>query len=288
MLESDQGAGSERQKQELQEEIWRLEGILEECTIDSQEIETAAERLSELFDQLDAIENDEKNIETGGSNSKERGSFYKLDSRAKTILKGLQFEEAMLKTPGNLLSGGWRMRMALALALYSQPDVLLLDEPTNHLDLSAVLFLENFLVDKNMTVVVVSHDGHFLDAVCTDMIKFEDCKLRYHVGNYSSFREREEQLWARNCSKADAVARQEKKAKEFIAKQRSMANSKHRDDNKQRQAAERQKKLGRIGLFAENGQRFKLLAEGNTKKGGSNRAGQWKLHKFRWVSIILC
>lgn len=124
-----------------------------------------------------------------------------------------------------------------------------------------------------MTIVVVSHDGHFLDAVCTDMIKFENCKLKYHVGNYSSFRKMEEQTWARNSSKADAVARKEKKAMEFIQKQRSMTNSKHRDDNKQKQAAERQKKLGRIGLFAENGQKFKLLAEGKTKKGGSNRAG---------------
>ena len=81
------------------------------------------------------------------------------------------------------------------------------------------------------------------------MIKFEDGKLKYHVGNYSSFREMEEQAWARNCSTGDAAARKEKKAKEFILKQRSMSNSKHRDDNKQRQAAERQKKLGRIGLY---------------------------------------
>ena len=81
------------------------------------------------------------------------------------------------------------------------------------------------------------------------------------------------QTWQRNCSKADAAARQEKKAKEFIQKQRSMANSKHRDDNKMKQAAERQKKLGRIGLYSENGQKFKLLAVGNTKRGGANRAG---------------
>jgi len=127
-------------------------------------------------------------------------------------------------------------------------------------------------VGHGCTALVVSHDGHFLDAVCTDMIKFENGSLKYHAGNYSSFVESEEQAWARHRATGDAAARKEKKAKEFIAKQRSMGTSKHRDDNKQKQAAERQKKLGRIGLFAENGHKFSLLAEGRTGSGGSNRA----------------
>jgi len=92
------------------------------------------------------------------------------------------------------------------------------------------------------------------------MITFDNAKLSYHVGNYSTFRDREEQLWTRNCGIADAVARKEKKAKEFIQKQKSMSNSKRRDDNKQRQAKEREKKLGRIGLYSENGKKFKLLS----------------------------
>lgn len=257
--------GANRKKQELEEEVTALESLMENEDTPAEELETAANRLSEIYDQLEAMDTRVEDAATG--------AFSELDVQAAMILKGLQFKGSMLETPMNLLSGGWRMRLALAQALYSQPDILLLDEPTNHLDLSAIMFLEQFIVDNDMTVVVVSHDGHFLDAVCTDMIKFENCKLRYHVGDYTSFRDMEEQMWARNTSKADAVARKEKKAMEFIQKQRSMANSKHRDDNKQRQAAERQKKLGRIGLFSENGQKFKLLAEGNTKKGGSNRAG---------------
>ena len=106
-------------------------------------------------------------------------------------------------------------------------------------------------------------------------IPLNEFRFSYHIslGNYTSYHEKELQTWQRNCSKADAAARQEKKAKEFIQKQRSMANSKHRDDNKMKQAAERQKKLGRIGLYSENGQKFKLLAVGNTKRGGANRAG---------------
>lgn len=264
------GGGSKREEHE--KEVALLETVLDDPNTKADDMESAAERLSEIYEELEALDN---NSDSQAANDEEKdNTFSGLDKRAKTILKGLQFKESMLNLPGTLLSGGWRMRVALAQALYLEPDILLLDEPTNHLDLSAIMFLENYLVDKAMTVVVVSHDGHFLDAICTDMIKFEPTgKLKYHVGNYTSFREMEEQSWARNSNKADAVARKEKKAKEFIQKQRSMSNSKHRDDNKQRQAAERQKKLSRIGLFSENGQKFKLLAEGNTKNGGSNRAG---------------
>lgn len=271
MREVVSGGGSARKGKELEEEVALLETVLDDPNTNAEDMESAAERLSEIYDELEALDN---NDDIQGNDEEKDNVFSGLDKRAKTILKGLQFKESMLNLPGTLLSGGWRIRVALAQALYLEPDILLLDEPTNHLDLSAIMFLENYLVEKAMTVVVVSHDGHFLDAICTDIIKFEPTgKLKYHVGNYTSFRNMEEQSWARNSSKADAVARKEKKAQEFIQKQRSMSNSKHRDDNKQRQAAERQKKLSRIGLFSENGQKFKLLAEGNRKSGGSNRAG---------------
>lgn len=114
-------------------------------------------------------------------------SANSAEARAASILTGLQFTEEMQKAPTDALSGGWRMRVAIAAALFIEPDVLMLDEPTNHLDLEAVLWLENYLKSYEKTILLVSHDRAFLNEVCTDIVHFEKLKLHYFRGNYDNF-----------------------------------------------------------------------------------------------------
>jgi ATP-binding cassette subfamily F protein 3 len=129
------------------------------------------------------------------------------EARAASILSGLRFTEAMQKCPTDSLSGGWRMRVALAGALFIEPDLLMLDEPTNHLDLEAVLWLEDYLQTYPHTVLLVSHDRAFLNEVCTDVVLFKDLKLTYYRGNYDTFEStrREQQLVQQRQHEAQMV-----------------------------------------------------------------------------------
>ena len=139
------------------------------------------------------------------------------EARAKTILRGLGFNDEDFGKEGKqigILSGGWRMRVMLGKALYINPDILLLDEPSahsikkkqrqalihltpaNHLDLTAIIWLQSYLTNETdgQTIVVVSHDRNFLDAVTEETIIFRNQKLTYHPGNYDDWeRHTEEQ-----------------------------------------------------------------------------------------------
>lgn len=109
------------------------------------------------------------------------------EARAAEILNGLLFAPEMQRMPTKQLSGGWRMRVALACSLFVAPDILMLDEPTNHLDFPAVLWLEKYLQSYSKTVLVVSHDRQFLNGVTTDIVLFEKKQLKYYKGNFDSF-----------------------------------------------------------------------------------------------------
>uniref|UniRef100_A0A6B2KZ86 ABC transporter domain-containing protein n=1 Tax=Arcella intermedia TaxID=1963864 RepID=A0A6B2KZ86_9EUKA len=112
----------------------------------------------------------------------------KAPAIASSILAGLGFTTEMQGNTTKSFSGGWRMRLALARALFCQPELLLLDEPTNMLDIQAVLWLESYLRDKwKGTVLVISHDREFLNTVATDIIHFQEKKLAYYTGNYDTF-----------------------------------------------------------------------------------------------------
>ena len=125
------------------------------------------------------------------------------EARAAEALDELGFTEKSQQTATQHLSGGWRMRVALAQALYLQPDILLLDEPTNHLDLHGILWLSRFLLSlEGVTVLLVSHDSAFLSSVTTDIIHLHQHVLHYYQGNWDTF------LDARANSQAN-IARQQ-------------------------------------------------------------------------------
>ena len=112
---------------------------------------------------------------------------YRLEANAAIILKGLGFCEAdHIKSVGHF-SGGWQMRLQLARVLVSRANCLLLDEPTNHLDLEAIAWLESWLKSHKKTIILISHDRHFLDEVCDAIVHLSDRKLTSYQGNYSRF-----------------------------------------------------------------------------------------------------
>jgi ATP-binding cassette subfamily F protein 3 len=116
----------------------------------------------------------------------EAGAFD-ARSRAQALLLGLGFKSAQLDAPVNSFSGGWRMRLQLARALMCPSDLLLLDEPTNHLDLDALVWLESWLQRYEGTLLIISHDREFLDAVTRVTLHLEDAQLTRYGGNYSAF-----------------------------------------------------------------------------------------------------
>jgi ATP-binding cassette subfamily F protein 3 len=164
-----------------------------------------SQRLSEIYNRWEEIEGD------------------RAVSRASTILAGLGFTPEMQQKPTSAYSGGFRMRIALAQALFIDPDILLLDEPTNHLDLLSVLWLEDYLLSYSKTLIIVSHDRDFLNTVCTDIIHMQNKKLVRYKGNYDTF----EKLYYENLKvQQRQQENQEKEIKnleDFITENRASA-----------------------------------------------------------------
>lgn len=127
-------------------------------------------------------------------------------ARAAEILHGLGFKNEDLKRPIKEFSGGWRMRLALAAALFQPSEVLLLDEPTNHLDLEAGLWLENYLQKYRGTLVIISHDRNILNSLCNYIVHFDNQKLVTYSGNYDTFqntRAMQKELLQKQAGKQD-------------------------------------------------------------------------------------
>jgi len=256
---------------------------------DMDKMEETVARLCEIEDALSLL-----GIQEDGPNIKELNehSRNKSVSQAKELLLQLSFSADQLQLPLKQLSGGYRMRVAIACAIISRPNIILLDEPTNHMDLHGVIWLERFikgcLVDKSesntsrkpvlnypnfKSMIIVSHDQRFLDNVITDVILFYEKRLQYFLGTYSAYKDMcdEKDLRLRRLieKKSDA----EKKAREMAAKQAKLASKSKKgrkghgvDPNKQRQAAEKMRKAHRAGFYRDDGKRYHTMSLYTTTK----------------------
>lgn len=141
----------------------KLEDILEELSIELSELggddADIMEKIEEITDELEGLTDLE-------------------ESNAAIILHGLGFDKEMQHKKTKEFSGGWRMRIALACALFKQPALLLLDEPTNHLDMAAVIWLEDYLSKWKHSLIIISHSQDFMNAICTNIIHMTNQKLK--------------------------------------------------------------------------------------------------------------
>jgi ATP-binding cassette subfamily F protein 3 len=191
------------------------------------EAETAhqGERVAELHNRLDII---------GG---------YTAQSRAARLIHGLGFKPGEELHPVNSFSGGWRMRLNLARALMCRSDLLLLDEPTNHLDLDAVIWLEEWLKSYTGTLLLISHDRDFLDAVTSHIAHMEQERITLYTGNYSAFERIRAERLANQQSAFEKQQREVAHIRRYVDRFRAQAT-------KARQAQSRLKALERMELIA--------------------------------------
>ncbi|MFJ8064977.1 ABC-F family ATP-binding cassette domain-containing protein [Psychrobacillus sp. NPDC096426] len=204
-------------------------------------------RLYEVMNEKNAIYMKEDFSDEDGMRAAElEGEFadlngWEAESEAAILLQGLGIPDSMHQKKMAELTGSEKVKVLLSQALFGKPDVLLLDEPTNHLDIKAIQWLEDFLINFENTVIVVSHDRHFLNKVCTHIADLDFSKIQVYVGNYDFWYE-SSQLALKLAS--DQNSKKEEKIKElqaFIA--RFSANA-----SKSKQATSRKKMLDKIEL----------------------------------------
>ena len=204
-------------------------------------------RLYEVMKEKEAIYMKEDFSDDDGIRAAElEGEFaemngYEAESDADALLNGLGVEEEYHEKLMKDLPGALKVKVLLARALFGNPDILLMDEPTNHLDMDAIAWLEDFLIDFENTVIVVSHDRYFLNKVCTHIADIDYSKITLYAGNYDFWYE-SSQLMIRQMKEANKKKEEQiKELKEFIA--RFSANA-----SKSKQATSRKRALEKIEL----------------------------------------
>ncbi|MEH6702492.1 ABC-F family ATP-binding cassette domain-containing protein [Parasphingorhabdus sp.] len=191
------------------------------------EAETAADphRIGEIHERLNMIE------------------AHSAPARAAKILIGLGFDEAAQQQPMDSFSGGWRMRVALAALLFSQPEVLLLDEPSNHLDLEATLWLENFLTSYQATILVISHERDLLNNVVDHILHLQHGTTTLYPGGYDAFEKQRAERQAQLASSREKQIAQREKLESYVSRWGAKAHS-------AKQAQSRVKALARMEPIA--------------------------------------
>lgn len=204
-------------------------------------------KLWSIMQEKDAIYMKPDFSEADGEKAAElEGEFAEMDgwnaeSDAAALLSGLGIEEVHHHSLMKDISGNYKVRVLLAQALFGNPDILILDEPTNDLDIHTVSWLEDFLLDFKNTVIVVSHDRHFLDTVCTNIVDIDFSAIKVYTGNYSFWYESSQLALSQRSSSNKKAEEKKKELQEFIA--RFSANA-----SKSKQATSRRKLLDKINI----------------------------------------
>ena len=202
-------------------------------------------RLYEVLKQKDALYAKEDFSEEDGNLAAELEAEFaemngwEAETEAGKLLQGLGMDNMMLYSQMDSLTGAEKVKVLLAMALFGQPDIILLDEPTNGLDIKSIQWLENFLMDYAGTVIVVSHDRHFLNDVCTHIVDIDYTQIRLYVGNYD--------FWYESSQLMQRMMRdQNKKNEERIKELQSFIQRFSANKSKSRQATSRKKLLEKI------------------------------------------
>ncbi len=204
-------------------------------------------RLFEIMQQKDALYAKEDFSEEDGVLASElEGEFAELngweaETEAGRILQGLGLSQDLLYEPMGGLADRDKVKILLARALFGQPDIILLDEPTNHLDIASIAWLEDFLMDYIGTVIVVSHDRHFLNDVCTHIVDVDYGKIKIYVGNYD--------FWYESSQLMQRMIRdQNKKAEDKIKELQNFIARFSANKSKSRQATSRKKLIEKLSV----------------------------------------